>query len=205
MTQSRSDFELLMQFATAELSAADRQRLEARMASDGALRTRAERLRGVVAAMRSDNSIAPPPHAVERAYGIFESKAPAAAGSLWSQLKQVIAEIVFDSRVQPALSGYRGSDEGYQVSYAVPGGDVDIEVRPDADAAGHWSVIGQVSVADSEPIAVALRASGAAAPLLESMSDRQGVFRLRTDQVGSFELCLRLGGELLVLPRIELG
>lgn len=122
-------------------------------------------------------------------------------------LRRVTALLSFDSWVPAAHAfGVRAvPSHTRHLLFAAEGRDIDVRIAP---AAGHFSMTGQILGPD-ESGAVELRAAsddGAAAPGTHvAKLDPLGEFYLDGIRRGKYVLTLRLSGDEIVLPSIDVG
>lgn len=165
----------------------------------------------------SDDELA---HAARRA-GQLLPAAPAAwrqaALALWPRqhpllqkagqaLRQVQALLSFDSWATPAAAlGMRSAgDEPRQLLYSAQGRDIDLRIGASAE---HFVLSGQVLGPDERGMAelVTLGAADAGHAARIATLDTLGAFRIEALLRGTYQLTLRLGGEQIVLPPIDVG
>lgn len=113
--------------ALGEVRAEDRARLEGGLrAQDAAI---VARLRAVLETMAEPGLEAAPASLVRRLVSLDRrARRAEAVERFGAELRRFIASVVFDSRVNPALAGFRGGTEGRQVAYSSEGGGVHLRV-----------------------------------------------------------------------------
>jgi hypothetical protein len=170
----------------------------------------------------SDQSAQPPAHTLEAAKAIFDPCAirrrDARGGLDWtSSLRQIVATLVFDSRVQPALAGYRGGSSGFELGFASDAGEIDLQAEPIRDerptpgGAMRWRIIGQVSPNEEtgdQPmpeVGVALVKRDEAKPAHARAidADEHGVFTIQAD-AGHYDLHVRIGDAVVVIQDVRI-
>jgi hypothetical protein len=126
-----------------------------------------------------------------------------ASQSGWlAELKRIVAALVFDSRAQAALPGVRGRAEAYQLSFESDLADVDLEISPPESPAAARTIRGQVAPRTADrPGAAALVPAGTPQPVATVEPDAHGMFTVLAEP-GHYELLIRLGDRLLVLPHV---
>ncbi len=204
-------YEQLLSYAAGEVSAAEAAELEAALRGQPALSATVARMRAAIELMRTDDSQAPSAAALERARRIFAPRAAGAANWL-SDLKQTLATLLFDSRQQPALAGFRGEFDRVQLAYDCPTMEVELEIEPAVESGGEGRVMGQLtpkSAGDlsAEPLSglrLLLVAGDTHDVLTQCTPDEHGVFELAAP-AGSYELVIRSGDEAIVLPDLEIA
>lgn len=117
-------------------------------------------------------------------------------------LRRLQAVLSFDSWAQPAPAlGMRSAgDELRHLLYSVEGRDIDLRIAP---AAGGWSLVGQVLGPDDSGVAE-LAPAGGEAPHQAALDD-MGEFRIDGLASGRYVLTLRLAGDEILLPALEVG
>jgi len=197
----------LISYAAGGLDDGTRRKLQAHLASSPADRKKVVRIRSALETMRQDDSCAPASDTVERARGILHVAAAQAGERWWKRLIRVAAEVVFDSRLQPALGGFRGRGDDFQLSYDCPIAEVDLQCRPDEHERGDrcWTLTGQVSSkSDASRAEIALLRSDSSVPVQTVQADNFGVFHLKAAR-GDYNLLVCVVGEVLELTNIELN
>jgi anti-sigma factor RsiW len=195
----------LVAFALGELSAAEAAAVQAHLLEHATDAQFVADVRRTVETMRRDDSTLPPPGVIAKAKAIFGSgHCPVERPSWLDQLSHVIAELVFNSRSQPALVGLRGPEDSLQLSYSAGTVEVDLQIESVTPGGRRWQIIGQVTT-DEAPsaTAVALIPRGARIPAAVAVSDAHGVFSLDA-MPGTYELAIRLPDRVVLLPDIEI-
>lgn len=202
MSEPVSD-EQIIALAAGELQGSEAQTVHEAIQRHPELARRVERLRTIIATLRTDDSVAPPPEVVQKARDIFAATRAGRPG--WAeQLRRVVAELVFDSRVRPALAGFRGLAESFQLAYAVGATEVDLRCEPlPGSARERWTVTGQVVSQTSLPTHVTLKRCGTEEVCAAVQTDEHGVFLVEAP-TGCYDLVLELPGQAVVLPQVEL-
>ena len=144
-----------------------------------------------------------PPAWQKAAIGLFPAAPSLLASAATTVLRQLQAVLSFDSWAQPALAGgmRSGGSATRHLLYSVDGRDIDLRIT----AAGEFfGLAGQVLGPDEAGVAeLAPRREGSAAH--QAPLDSLGEFRIDGVRRGSYLLTLRLGGDEIVLPSIEVG
>lgn len=158
-------------------------------------------------AFANDDSVAASETAVKRAKALFE-KYQSTTKSVTSWLAAVdrfVASLIFDSRTQPAMAGYRGTAEAVRLSFECELGEIDIEIIPDnAGSTEKIKIIGQLSSDDAiDGVQVALTDSGTGAMVAETSTDETGMFVLSAEH-GLYDLNLGISEKLVVVPNLEI-
>jgi hypothetical protein len=141
------------------------------------------------------------------AIDLWPDQAPlaAVASSAWRLVKAVLA---FDSWAQPALAaGLRsGASDTRHLLFNAQGRDVDLRI---ARAGGAFVLSGQILGPDETGIVELVNQGVAASDKLPAARmtslDELGEFRIDGVCSGTYQLSLRVGGDHIVLPTIEVG
>lgn len=216
MRRHRMSVEDLISYVAGELDGPRAIEVAAHLETCSDCASSVTRFRAVQQVLGESRMVAVPEATLDRAKGLFARFGPApaqTAAPLVERLKQVVAELVFDSRRGYALAGHRGAASGYQLSYESTEADVDVRIEPLADESpDRWQMLGQIDVlhmdheeaGDMASISVSLVPSGADHPTTTVEADEHGFFSLVTEP-GHFDLRLHLRERLLVLPDLEAG
>ncbi|MDY7109157.1 MAG: hypothetical protein SYC29_11035 [Planctomycetota bacterium] len=165
-----------------------------------------DRVRRVLETMRTDDSRAPTPAAIRSAVAAFvPSRGPVALAWL-EQARRCVAQLVFDTRAQPALAGFRGGGAGYQLGYDSDEGRVDIRITPEArPARGRFRVRGQITPRQGGDVgSVALVTAGTSNAVTIAIADEHGRFRLDAPS-GRYDLVAEVAAGALIAPDLEIG
>lgn len=206
MSKSNLPFEKLLALAVGELSSAEAQATERQAAALPEAARILAHLRTTLSAMRGDDSVAPPAAVVARVKALFAKLAAPQERTRWlERVEQAVAALIYDSRTQPALAGYRSAADGFQLSFESESADVDVEVAPLPEPPGdRWRIMGQVSThGDSPQVAIALARSGTFTPVAETVADEHGVFTLSAAS-GEYDVFLCVSGRVVILPKIAI-
>jgi hypothetical protein len=170
----------------------------------------------------SDDELA---HQVQRAVALPDAPAALihAATALWpvpqpagvaevaevaqAAWRLVHAVLRFDSAARPALAhGMRSSGTTTRhLLYSAQGRDIDLRLSP---AAGRFALSGQILGPDEAGIVELVAANDATTPApgaYRAALDELGAFRLDGVPSGTYCLTLRMGGDHIVLPPLEVG
>ncbi len=204
-------YEQLIAYAVGELTPERAAEVAEHVARDREAAATVARYREAQATMRADDVTDPPARAVARAKAIFSPPRTEKGPSWWEQLEHVLATLIFDSRLQPALAGYRGAGSGFHLSFESKPGMVDLEAEPiERSSAGiatrpSWRLTGQI---DAETpvsnVGVALVRRGSDRPAAQAVADEEGIFTLEAPP-GRYDLYLRHDDSSIVLRDIELA
>lgn len=206
MASMKPTFEQLVALAAGELSPADAAALNDALAAQPDAAGDLAYLRRVIETMRADRSVSAPAEQIAEAMSIFKAK-PAVSVLDWlSDLGRAVATLVFDSRVQPALAGFRRSAATveFELSFELGETEIDLQIHaPLAEDEG-GRIRGQIHLMPPfENCEVALvRAGGELVG--QARPDAEGMFVLEAP-CGEYELLVRLADRVAVLPGIRVG
>lgn len=150
------------------------------------------------AARRAVKALPDAPDAwVQRALALMP--VPTLAGTLLRKLQAVLS---FDSWAQPAPAlGMRSAgDDTRHLLYSVEGRDIDLRISPSGSS---WALVGQVLGPDDSGVAE-LAPAGGETPHHAALDDL-GEFRIDGLARGRYVLTLRLTGDEILLPALEVG
>lgn len=178
MGVSQPSFEDMVAFVLGELDPARAEEVRASLAASAAASATLERIRRMLDAMRTDDSVAPRRAVVDRVKDLMPARAGAA---WWARAVECVAALVFDSRAQTAVAGFRGGSIGRQLAFQCELGEIDLSVTDVADSIGkEWTIRGQMEAAKGPSArAVAVFAPASAEPAAEVEIDESGQFKLR--------------------------
>ncbi len=199
--------EELVAYASGELRAAEAARVEAHLALAPDTAREVTELRQVLATLRTDDSEAPAAEVVARAVAALSDKPRATMPGWLVHARRIIAELVFDSRAQFALNGYRGPGSSCQLAYESPCGRVDLRLSANAAGPKPWRIRGQVVLGEDAQVGpVALVAAGTTDPVATVAADQHGRFRIDA-ATGLYDLLVSLdqGQRVIVHPALEVG
>ena len=215
------DREMLLAYAAGELSVQDAGAVEEFLARDHEARQFVALYRSVLETVARDESVEPPLKSIQAAKAIFDASAvkwTAGTRPTWiDSLRQLAATLVFDSRVQPALAGYRGGSGGFELGFVSDAGEIDLQAEPAGDdpalprSTPRWRIIGQVSPNESSDeqsipaVAVALvncQAMSADEAHLADADDH-GVFSIHAEP-GCYDLHVRIGDTVVVIQDVRI-
>jgi hypothetical protein len=158
----------------------------------------------LLAAAREAVSALPdaPPTWLRRADALWPAAASPLRAAAQGVLRRLTAVLAFDSAAQPALAlGMRSAgDATRHLLYSVEGRDIDLRIAPAGEA---WALAGQVLGPDESGEVRLYDAGGR--PAQEVALDAMGEFRLVGIGRGSYLMTLRVAGDEIVIPGIEVG
>ncbi len=129
--------------------------------------------------------------------------APSPAAMVRSVLNRIVAVLSIDSWAAPAPAlGLRSlRSPTRHLLYNAQGRDIDLRIAPAQEA---FSLLGQILGPDESGSVQAL-AQGPNAQMRVAQLDAMGEFRLDGLSPGSYLLTIRVGGDEIVLPTVEVG
>ena len=211
MRHAKITHQQLIAYAAGELQGADAEQVQAHLKRDADAARTVHRYRLARQTVLGDDAVDPPTEVLERAKSIFD---PTVHGrdrqSLAECVGGLIAQLIFDSRAQPALAGLRGQATSFQMTWRLsPETEMELDLQAElTDAPGGelWQLVGQVTSRDSiGPLTVSLCHAGSIAAAHSTDADERGSFVLRVGR-GHYDLHLHLpGGQHTVVPDIRLS
>jgi anti-sigma factor RsiW len=198
--------EQLILYVLGELDRDDAALVAAHLASSGPAAEYVARVREVLETMRTDDSQAPTSAAVRSALAALVPQRGPVALAWLEQAKRIVARLVFDTRAEPALAGFRGGGTDYRLGYDSDEGRVDVRITPEAGTArGRWRVRGQVTTRQGAGVnSVALVTAGTTRAVTIALPDRHGQFRLEVPS-GVYDLVAELATGALIAPDLDIG
>jgi hypothetical protein len=150
-----------------------------------------------------------PPALQQAAIGLWPASGPGAAFKALAQgvVAHIAAVLSFDSWAAPVVAGGMRSlrSPTRHLLFSAQGRDIDLRITPAADA---FLLAGQILGPD-EAGAVELAPQGAAgaegAAAHVAGLDAMGEFRIEGVRRGTYVFTLRMGGDEIVLPPVEVG
>lgn len=205
MPNFQPDFAQLLAYAVGELDDSDMASVERAIAASPLAQADLARIRTILQTMRTDDSVAPPDALVRRIQASFESTAAERPG-IADAVRRVLGRLVFDSRAELALAGFRGVEDSFQLSFESEVASLDLECDLSGDPnRPTWSIIGQVeSDAGVGGLNATLYASGSSTPVARTVTDEHGVFRAELG-AGAYDLHLEFPGQVVVFSSVDLS
>jgi hypothetical protein len=202
MTISDHDFQMLLDLSLNEGSPEATAWARARVAQSSHLQATLGEIQRLVEAMRKDDTVLPAHAVIERAKAL----AAAAPGkpSLAVAVGTMIASLVYDSRVSPALAGFRGAgNSARHLVYRCDAGQLDLSVSVPRSPAQAWSVRGQFEGAqdDSSVTVLAHPRDGGADSKASAPAGGDFVLSLPS---GEYDLDIRMGETVVRVECLEL-
>ncbi|MHC5113010.1 MAG: anti-sigma factor [Planctomycetota bacterium] len=206
MTNQRINDEKLLAFAAGELEGTEAQQVQAFIADHPEAAATVTLYRLAKTRRRLDDTVAPSATAVERAKAVFSQRTATAPAGWLDRLTEIVARVVYDSRLQPAAVRYTDTGSRFQLSFETDAADVDLQAErltAGDDAPERWRLIGQLS-ADPEPGVVEARAetAGGGEVVGTARSDERSIFTLDLAP-GTYDIRIVLADAEIVLPNIE--
>jgi hypothetical protein len=200
-----SDSEIVA-YALGELGTAEAAPVARAVAASPGLAAEVEAIRQVVAMMKTDDSLAPPPRTVARALGLLAEQRPSALAGWLAEGRRIVARLIGDTRAEPALAGFRGQRDGFHHAYDCETATLDLGIAPEGlGVESPWRVRGQVTSKDGTQAnsAVLVRPETGEA-VAAAVPDDRGHFRLVVP-AGSYDLFVGLRWNTLVVPGVDIG
>ncbi len=208
--RKRIPIEDLLAYAAGELPPEKAAKIAAHLNADPEAAVVLREVEAISKCIAEDGAVGPPQQTQADAKAIFKSKPAAQVPGWLDRAGAVIAQLVFDGRLQPAGFRYAGARRRVQLTYEAPGLEIDVQAER-VDAAGGpgdrrcWHLIGQIEPAScGRDCPVALLAAKTTSLVAQTKTDDRAVFTLEAP-AGRFDLVLGLPGGALLLPGVELG
>lgn len=162
------------------------------------------RLRSVIDDLRNDDQVEAPPGLVERAIGLMNSRREAARSSWLARMSAAVAELVFDSRAQVTLAGFRGGSASAQLSFETA--DATIDLRLSRHESGPlWRIQGQLAPCLTDrPATVQLLESYTLHEHARTTSADGGRFELDAAP-GAYDLVIERSDQSIVIDELRIG
>ncbi len=207
MRHENISFEQIVAYASGELTGREASTVMAYLAVLPEAARTAQRLQEVIQRLRADDTVPGTATAVRRALMLLQSRDEVPTPD-WLAPIRLFATLVFDSRAQLAMAGYRGSAASYQLAFESEPARVDLQILPqDGTVGDHWRVRGQITVHDDAEVnAVSLLAEHTETTLATAVPDQAGRFKIDS-RAGVFDLRIDLddGTRSVVASRLEIG
>ena len=207
--QSITDEQLIL-YAVGELAPSEAAATERHLAGSPQAAAYVAKVRTVLQTMRTDKTEAPSVAVIKRAISVFSGGGEGRGSLAWLEpLRRRVAQLVFDSRAQPALAGFRGGTSDYQLTYDSEMGRVELRVSPaERVALKAWRVRGQVTPEQHREGgafgSVILLTPGTTDALAVAELDQYGRFKIDSDG-GTYDLAVRCGDEAMIAPNLQIG
>ena len=139
--------EQLILYAVGELAPLESVATERHLAASPQAAAYVAKVQAVLETMRTDESEAPSVVVIKRTIAAFSGGGESQESLGWLEpLRRRVAQLIFDSRAQPALAGFRGASASYQLAYDSDSRRVELRVSPpQRSARDAWRVRGQVT------------------------------------------------------------
>jgi hypothetical protein len=199
-------YEDLIAYAAGDLAGPRADAVRRRVEVDAPSARIVQRFRQVVQTLRNDDSVVPPADVIRRAKLIFAERRVAARPGLLDTLSRIVADLVHDSRPQPAFAGVRGAAAAYQLAFESELADVDLEIeRHEASGAKLCRIAGQISVRDEATAAksITFTAAGSGEAAATVAPDSHGAFDAEIAP-GVYDLTIDMSGKTVVLACVEI-
>jgi len=210
MSHAKITHQQLIAYAAGELRGSDAEPVQAHLERDADAARTVHSYRLARQTVLGDNGVDPPTEVLERARSIFDPTVDRGdRQSLSECVGGLIAQLIFDSRAQPALAGLRGQTTSFQMTWRLApesGLELDLQAElTDTPGGAQWQLVGQVTSRDPiGPLTVDLCHAGSGASVHSVDADERGSFVLRVEP-GPYDLHLHLPGGHTVVPDIRLS
>lgn len=199
-------YERLIAYAAGKLSPMEAGLVEAFLNANPAAAATVSRFREVSHSLRTDDTVAPPAKALAAAKQLYRENPPKVVNTVaaWMQgLQRALATLIYDSRPQVALAGFRGQGDRYQLAFEVDDIEIDLDVES-TTSSGKRNLMGQISgVERFRPDSVGLSKPGTLELVASATPDDVGMFKLDVSG-GTFDLLIGVDDRLVVVPNLEL-
>ncbi len=210
MSSAKVNYEQLIAYAAGELSPEQAAQVQAYLRANPRAGDPIALYKQAQAAVQTDQSAAPPAELVAKAKAIFATSPSELAATWLDHLQQLIADLVFDSRAQPALAGYRGPATTFQLSFECDAANIDLEAEPIVGVGAtpsepaQWRIMGQVDwQGASSPAQIAMVDPGTENRVAEAIADEHGMFNLEAP-AGRYDVLVQVDDKVVVLRNIEI-
>lgn len=202
MGVSQPSFEDMVAFVLGELDPARAEEVRASLAASATASATLDRIRRMLEVMHTDDSVTPRRAVLDRVKDLVPARAGAA---WWARAVECVAALVFDSRAQTAVAGFRGGSIGRQLAFQCDLGEIDLSVTDVADSVNkEWTIRGQIEAATGPSArAVAVFAPASDEPAVEVQVDQTGQFKLRCS-LPVCELRFLVGEQVVGLGLVQL-
>ena len=184
--------ETLAALIAGDLSEVATAELRARITADPDAAARLSELERLAAFLRDEPRVQPSTASLAAAKGLLAASRPGPmerlVGRVADGVRSFLASLDFDSRVSPALAGYRGVADVVQVAFSAEPCQIDLEMHP--HEAGGTLLRGQIDADEPAGWSVTIRGR-----------DGQDAAFLHTSSDGSFRAMLPDGSYTMLLER----
>jgi hypothetical protein len=189
-------FEVLADIAEGQTDSVFSADVQSHLANCDQCRTTLKSVERIVAAMRSDELLAPPAYVTERALQVFRPSEPPISG-IETALRSLLALLRFDSGLTPAYGMRSSPGQDRQLFFTID--EFDIDVRLELNA-GAWRVEGQLLGGDAAGTA---ELAGAEHHYMGELNDL-GEFVFAGVRPDSYHLHIALPGVEIFVPELVL-
>lgn len=208
MARQNIPTEQLLAYAAGDLEGPERADVEARLANDPDAQAMIRLYQSAQVAMSTDDSVAPPTDAVARAKAVYTAPQREKTMRWLEKAQQLVAQLVFDSRTQPALAGIRSFSNSCSLVFETEHESIDVQAEPTRNADGcitGWQIVGQVAQDDdARACPVAFLRTDDQSVAANAMLDERGVFTLDV-KPGMYEIRIGLPRHTIILPSLDLS
>ncbi len=218
-------FDTLLEYLEGALSEDERQAVDAHLAGLCPRCSRElARLRKILEAAGSDDSATPPPEVLQRAVAAYRDRRDAGShrspGSHRLPVR-ILAELLFDSRLNLADAPVRGARPSRQVLYSAGDVDIDLQITPEHTSVSERSseeriprsenmlssLVGQVleNEQNTDTAQAFISLEGGQGWLQSAETDDHGQFAFRQVPPGTYDLVFNFERREVAIEGLELG
>lgn len=194
--------ETLINYIEGHLPESDRAQTESHLAGPcQQCAARLARIRVILESMASPGPVLPSSEVLGRAVAIFRERSAAASRSPL----RVLAELLFDSRLQMSPAAARGAAHTRQLLFATEKVDIDLNISPEHK---EHTLLGQIldrQQADAHPPAFVTLQNDSGTVVSGMEVDTLGQFTFRHVPSGVYDLVADLGDQEVAITALELG
>ncbi len=149
-------FEKLIAYELDELSTEDRQAVQKLLDTDAAIESQFKLVQQLMTTIGLPELDDAPQSVIRQLKQLYRTRKPTLAQTLRQGVEHIIASLEMDSRLSPALVGFRGCAQTAHLVFESTLGEVDLQLTPgDESETQSWTVQGQVDT-DKHPCGVQL-------------------------------------------------
>ena len=200
---TRPGIEEILAYLCGEATPVQAEQLRSLEASDPTFARQLRSAATTIDTLRSDRTPSVPAEWLASARALFKPQPRTAAPGWLESAVQRLAALVYDSRVQPSLAGFRGADDAVQLAFEAGETEIDVQVLPPGDTPV-TRVIGQISGSAGARMDVALIESQTGTLVDSGAADDSGVFTLLAAAPGEYDIFVNAGTEVLKLERVRI-
>ncbi len=193
-------YETLLSYIENQLPGDERARTEEHLSQPcQQCNSKVAQMRLVLDAIAADTTVTPPPGVMQQAIAAYQER----AASVHRPLLRVLAELLFDSRLQLSPMASRGAAHTRQMLFATQQVDIDLNITPERS---DHNLVGQILDREqtNEYPAAFVSLQNETGTLLRSMeTDSLGQFTFRQIPPGVYDLVIDLGSQEVAITGLE--